>query len=53
MRLRRSHPTRPRPQPHTLTAAISAWNRRKERLFTEHHVRVATERLKELNWVTG
>lgn len=24
-----------------------------KRLFTEHHVRVATERLKELNWMTG
>jgi O-acetyl-ADP-ribose deacetylase (regulator of RNase III) len=37
--------------PEALTAAIRAWNRRKERLFTKHHVRMATERLKELGWV--
>jgi uncharacterized protein YwgA len=37
----------------TLTATIRAWNKRKERLFTEHHVRVATERLKELNWIAS
>lgn len=37
--------------PATLTAAIRAWNKRKERLFTDHHVRVATEHLKELNWI--
>jgi O-acetyl-ADP-ribose deacetylase (regulator of RNase III) len=40
-------------EPATLTTTIRTWNRRKERLFTEHHVRVATERLKELNWVTS
>jgi len=39
--------------PATLTATIRAWNRRKERLFTEHHVGVAIERLRELNWITG
>jgi O-acetyl-ADP-ribose deacetylase (regulator of RNase III) len=37
--------------PTTLTATIRAWNRRKERLFTEHHVRVAIDHLKELHWI--
>jgi O-acetyl-ADP-ribose deacetylase (regulator of RNase III) len=39
--------------PAMLTATIHAWNRRKERLFTEHHIQVATEHLKELNWVAA
>jgi hypothetical protein len=39
--------------PVTLTAAIQAWNARKERLFTEHHVRVAAERLRALNWLAA
>jgi O-acetyl-ADP-ribose deacetylase (regulator of RNase III) len=39
--------------PATLTATIRAWNRRKERLFTEHHVRVAIKRLRELDWIAS
>jgi hypothetical protein len=39
--------------PVALTAAIHGWNRRKERLFTEHHVRVAMEHLEELDWVAS
>jgi hypothetical protein len=37
--------------PMALTATIHSWNRRKERLFTEHHVRVAIDHLKELGWI--
>jgi O-acetyl-ADP-ribose deacetylase (regulator of RNase III) len=37
--------------PAELTAAIRAWNPRKERLFTEHHVHVATEQLRALSWL--
>ena len=37
--------------PAALTAAIHAWNPRKERLFTEHHVHVATEHLRALSWL--
>ena len=39
--------------PATLTGIIRDWNRRKERLFTEDHVRVAMEHLDELSWVDG
>jgi O-acetyl-ADP-ribose deacetylase (regulator of RNase III) len=39
--------------PATMTALIRAWNKRKERLFTEHHVRVAIQRLRELNWIAS
>jgi hypothetical protein len=37
--------------PAALTTAIRAWNPRKERLFTEHHVHVATEHLRALSWL--
>lgn len=37
--------------PAVLTAAVRAWNPRKERLFTEHHVDVATEHLRALSWI--
>jgi hypothetical protein len=39
--------------PATLTGIIREWNRRKERLFTEDHVRVAMEHLDELSWVAS
>ena len=34
-----------------LTAAVHAWSPRKERLFTEHHVSVAADRLRALSWL--
>jgi O-acetyl-ADP-ribose deacetylase (regulator of RNase III) len=37
--------------PAALTAAVRAWSPRKERLFTEHHVGVAADRLKTLSWL--
>jgi O-acetyl-ADP-ribose deacetylase (regulator of RNase III) len=37
--------------PAALTAAVRAWSPRKERLFTEHHVRVAADHLKALSWL--
>jgi O-acetyl-ADP-ribose deacetylase (regulator of RNase III) len=34
-----------------LTVAIRQWNQRKERIFTEDHIRVATGQLAEFNWL--
>jgi O-acetyl-ADP-ribose deacetylase (regulator of RNase III) len=39
--------------PATLTDIIRTWNQRKERLFTEDHVGVAVEHLRELRWITS
>jgi O-acetyl-ADP-ribose deacetylase (regulator of RNase III) len=39
--------------PAALTSLIRVWNQRKGRLFTEDHVHVAVERLKELNWISS
>jgi hypothetical protein len=37
--------------PAALTTAVRAWSPRKERLFTEHRVHVATEHLRALSWL--
>ena len=37
----------PPPTPETVTACIREWNQRKQRLFTEDHVRTAWQRLSE------
>jgi hypothetical protein len=41
----------PGADPAALTAAVRAWSLRKERLFTEHHVSVAADRLRSLSWL--
>jgi hypothetical protein len=33
-----------------LAGLIRQWNQRKERLFTDDHVRAAIKHLEELNW---
>jgi hypothetical protein len=37
----------------TVTQLVRSWNERKERLFTEVHVRRAAERLTELGWLAA
>jgi O-acetyl-ADP-ribose deacetylase (regulator of RNase III) len=37
----------------TVTQLVRSWNERKERLFTDVHVRRAMERLVELGWLAG
>jgi hypothetical protein len=34
-----------------LTVAIRQWNQRKERIFTEEHILIATGQLAQLNWL--
>lgn len=41
----------PSADPAVLTAAVRAWSPRKERLFTEHHVSVASDHLRALGWI--
>jgi O-acetyl-ADP-ribose deacetylase (regulator of RNase III) len=36
-----------------LTVAIRQWNQRKERIFTEEHIHIATGQLAQLNWLPG